>query len=127
MSSPGPSMPTLPARSVRLKAMFENVPQGLPKLEYRSIFWEKEYMEPQAITVMSPLLSKWSPLASFLYEFVSSEGALIAITPYDYPQGRPLFEHTPVLDNNLNIIAMMTLVTIISMINKITKITRNIK
>ena len=58
---------------------------------------------------------------------VSSEGALIAITPYDYPQGRPLFEHTPALDNNLNIIAMMTLVTIISMINKITKITRNIK
>ena len=59
--------------------------------------------------------------------FVSSEGALIAITPYDYPQGKPLFEHTPALDNNLNIIAMMTLVTIISMINKITKITRNIK
>ena len=57
----------------------------------------------------------------------SSEGALIAITPYDYPQGKPLFEHTPALDNNLNIIAMMTLVTIISMINKITKITRNIK
>ena len=32
----------------------------------------------------------------------SSEGALIAITPYDYP-AHPLFEHTPVLDNNLNI------------------------
>ena len=44
----------------------------------------------------------------------SSEGALIAITPYDYPQGKPLFEHTPVLDNNLNMIAMMTLVTIIT-------------
>ena len=58
---------------------------------------------------------------------ISSEGALIARTPYDYPQGKPLFEHTPALDNNLNIIAMMTLVTIISMINKITKITRNIK
>ena len=25
-----------------------STPQGLPKLEYRSIFWEKEYMEPQA-------------------------------------------------------------------------------
>ena len=33
----------------------------------------------------------------------SSEGALIAITPYDYPQGRPLFEHTPVLNNNFHI------------------------
>ena len=61
--------------------------------------------------------------------FVSSEGALIAITPYDYPQQqqRPLFERTPVLDNNLNIIAMMTLVTIITMMNMITKITRNVK
>ena len=66
-------------------------------------------------------------LIGFVVLFVSSEGALIAITPYDYPQGKPLFEHTPALDNNLNIIAMMTLVTIISMINKITKITRNIK
>ena len=34
---------------------------------------------------------------------VSSEGALIAITPYDYPQQHPLFEDTPVLDNNLHI------------------------
>ena len=42
--------------------------------------------------------------------FVSSEGALIAIAPYDYPQQRPLFELTPVLNNNLNINAMMTLV-----------------
>ena len=42
--------------------------------------------------------------------FVSSEGALIAITPYDYPQQHPLFEHTPVLDNNLSINATMTLV-----------------
>ena len=31
--------------------------------------------------------------------FVSSEGALIAIVPYDYP-AHPLFEHTPVLNNN---------------------------
>ena len=52
--------------------------------------------------------------------FVSSEGALIAITPYDYPQ-HPLFEHTPVLDNNLHINAMMTLVTMITIKNEITK------
>ena len=51
----------------------------------------------------------------------SSEGALIAITPYDYPQGKPLFEHTPVLDNNLNINAMMTLVTMITIKTEITK------
>ena len=31
--------------------------------------------------------------------FFSSEGALVAIAPYDYPW-QPLFEHTPVLDNN---------------------------
>ena len=53
--------------------------------------------------------------------FVSSEGALIAITPYDYPQQHPLFEHTPVLDNNLNINAMMTLVTMITIKTEITK------
>ena len=29
----------------------------------------------------------------------SSEGALYVILPYDYPQ-QPLFEHTPVLNNN---------------------------
>ena len=34
---------------------------------------------------------------------ISSEGALVAITPYDYP-ARPLFEDTPVLDNNFSII-----------------------
>ena len=51
----------------------------------------------------------------------SSEGALIAITPYDYPQQHPLFEHTPVLDNNLNINAMMTLVTMITIKTEITK------
>ena len=48
----------------------------------------------------------------------SSEGALIAITPYDYPR-RPLFEHTPVLDIN----AMMTLVTMITIKTEITKTT----
>ena len=53
--------------------------------------------------------------------FISSEGALIAITPYDYPQQHPLFEHTPVLDNNLNINAMMTLVTMITIKTEITK------
>ena len=31
--------------------------------------------------------------------FVSSEGALYVILPYDY-QAHPLFEHTPVLNNN---------------------------
>ena len=57
---------------------------------------------------------------------VSSEGALIAITPYDYPQQHPLFEHTPVLDNNLNRNAMMTLVTMIIIKTEITEITRNV-
>ena len=38
----------------------------------------------------------------FLFSsFFSSEGALVAIPPYDYPwRQQPLFEHTPVLDNN---------------------------
>ena len=32
---------------------------------------------------------------------ISSEGALYVIVPYDYPAAqRPLFEHTPVLNNN---------------------------
>ena len=57
----------------------------------------------------------------------SSEGALIAITPYDYPQQHPLFEHTPVLDNNLSINAMMTLVTMLTIMTEITKMTRNVK
>ena len=51
---------------------------------------------------------------------VSSEGALVAVPPYDYTQQRPLFEHTPVLDNNFSINAMKTLVTMITMIAKIT-------
>ena len=33
-------------------------------------------------------------------DFVSSEGALYVILPYDYPAQQPLFEHTPVLNNN---------------------------
>ena len=33
-----------------------------------------------------------------IFIVVSSEGALYVILPYDYPQ--PLFEHTPVLNNN---------------------------
>ena len=64
---------------------------------------------------------------TFSLSIVSSEGALIAITPYDYPQGRPLFEHTPVLDNNLSINVTMTLVTMITIMTDITKITRNVK
>ena len=55
------------------------------------------------------------------YYVISSEGALIAITPYDYPQQHPPFEHTPVLDNNLNINAMITLVTMITIKTAITK------
>ena len=35
-------------------------PQGLPKLEYRSIFWEKEYMEPQAIKDTAQIDFLWS-------------------------------------------------------------------
>ena len=38
-------------------------------------------------------------------------------------QQRPLFEHTPVLNNNLSIDAMMTLVTVITMMTKTTKMT----
>ena len=57
-----------------------------------------------------------------VFAVVSSEGALMAITPYDYPQQlRPLFEHTQVLHNNLNINAMMTLVTMITIKTEITK------
>ena len=58
---------------------------------------------------------------SIIFTIVSSEGALIAITPYDYSQQHPLFEHTPVPDNNLNINAMMTLVTMITIKTEITK------
>ena len=43
-------------------------------------------------------------LYSFLHpsDIISSEGALYVILPYDYPaaQQHPLFEHTPVLNNN---------------------------
>ena len=53
----------------------------------------------------------------------SSEGALYVIVPYDYTRARPLFEHTPALDNNLNINAMMTFVTMITIMSEITKIT----
>ena len=51
--------------------------------------------------------------------FVSSEGALIAITP--------LFEHTQVLDNNLSINAMMTLLTLTTIMTEITEMTWNVK
>ena len=46
---------------------------------------------------------RW-PIAIFVHMImvVSSEGALYVILPYDYPaaQQHPLFEHTPVLNNN---------------------------
>ena len=50
-------------------------------------------------------------------KFISSEGALYVILPYDYPAAaaRPLFEHTPV---NFAIDAMMTLVTMIYIMTK---------
>ena len=50
---------------------------------------------------------------------VSSKGALYVILPYDYTH--PLFENTPVLDNNLTITAIMTMVTIITMMNNISR------
>ena len=62
-------------------------------------------------------LSSPKSLEGTIWPIISSEGALIAITPYDYPQrsaARPLFEHTPVLETNLNINAMMPLVTMIT-------------
>ena len=63
-------------------------------------------------------------MIAFPTPIFSSEGALIAIAPYDYPaQQQPLFEHTPVLDNNFSINAMLTLVTMITMMTEITKIT----
>ena len=58
----------------------------------------------------------------FLFFFFNSEGAIYVIMPYDYP-AQPLFEHTPVLNNNFEYYAMMTLLTMISMMTKITKIT----
>ena len=73
------------------------------------MFYTKHHLPSKKISVIS---------------FVSSEGALIAITPYDYPQQRrPLFKHTPVLENNLNINAMMTLVTMITIKTEIAKTT----
>ena len=77
---------------------------------------------------MSTVHSVRSNVSKQLHLFVSSEAALIAITPYDYPAAqRPLFEHTPVLDNDLNINTMMTLVTLITIMTEIDKITRNVK
>ena len=36
-----------------------------------------------------------------IFMIFSSEGALYVILPYDYPAAaHPLFEHTPVLNNN---------------------------
>ena len=39
----------------------------------------------------------------FVSIFVSSEGALYVILPYDYQAQHPLFEHTPVLNQSINI------------------------
>ena len=58
---------------------------------------------------------------TMLFLFISSEGALYVILPYDYTF--QLFEHTPALDNNLNINAMMIFVTIITIRSEITEIT----
>ena len=57
--------------------------------------------------------------------FISSEGALYVIMPYDYPaQQRTHFLNTHrSLITTLSINAMMTLLTMISMMTKITKIT----
>ena len=69
-----------------------------------------------------PVYSDPPVLIKYTLWFVSSEGALRAITPYDYlQQQHPLFEHTPVLDNNLNINAMMTLLTMITIKTEITE------
>ena len=56
--------------------------------------------------------------------FVSSEGALYVILPYDYPQRSTHFLNTHRSSKTtLSIDAIMTLVTMISMMTKITKIT----
>ena len=56
--------------------------------------------------------------------FVSSEGALYVILPYDYPARSTHFLNTHrSLTTTLSINDMMTLVTVISMKTKITKMT----
>ena len=46
-------------------------------------------------------LSFYLELSCLRLFIVSSEGALYVILPYDYQAAaRPLFEHTPVLNNN---------------------------
>ena len=49
------------------------------------------------------LAGNYSDLILYIFRhvFISSEGALYVILPYDYQAAaRPLFEHTPVLNNN---------------------------
>ena len=97
-------------------------------------FSKRVYVWKSQVQILSSeLMASFSTLTSTtdtnellnLVDFVvSSEGALYVILPYDYQAAaRPLFEHTPVLNNNLSINAMMTLVTMISMMTKITKMT----
>ena len=52
------------------------------------------------ILMMRLSLSQTIQAGSAEFMFISSEGALYVILPYDYPEQHPLFEHTPVLNNN---------------------------
>ena len=58
---------------------------------------------------------------------VSSEGALIAITPYDYPAAATFWAFTGPRQQLAAHNAMMTLVTLITIMTEINKITRNVK
>ena len=60
-----------------------------------------------------------------LAEFISSEGALYVILPYDYParSGTHFLNTHRSLTTTLSIDALMTLLTVISMKTKITKMT----
>ena len=85
------------------------------------VLWISSVLNPVELKVASYRAA--SKLHYKYFSLISSEGALVAIAPYDYPAAaaaRPLFEHTPVLDNNFSINAMKTLVTMITMIAKIT-------
>ena len=47
------------------------------------------------VSILDPK-NLFKELYSYSHQFLAPEGALLAIVPYDYP----LFEHTPVLNNN---------------------------
>ena len=55
--------------------------------------------------------------------FVSSEGALYVILPYDYPQRNHFLNTHRSLITTWSINAMLTLVTMITMMTKTTKMT----